>query len=429
MTLLTKVRGWSIKYSVAIRRKITFTCRLNGFSLSDFAIIFIRIHDKMRMARVAGQPSPAKRYTLKVMTLICTENATMKYPLVLCLLTALLFQFNVPARAQTLPTRLPDHPLTLAELNLLLRRSVGRDLTEAVLAVHIEKTGIDFDPTPDVMKRLRANGAHQHLINTIRRQADKLLDAGGKVVRTGPAPVDPFIEETRRAVRDYLEELPDFICNQVVERYYDYEARGAWDKADTLTYELTYNRRRESYKPINAVGRPVTRPIDQSGGAFSTGDFASGLASLFDVETKTIFKPAGKDRLGNHVTLLYDFTVEQPNSKLSVTADGAPTLIVGYSGTIWIDEETKRVLRIDQAVNDLPLSYPVTHSESSVDYDLVRLRGIEVDFLLPIRAEFIIADRRLRRYYRNLLSFKFYRKFETDIKIIEETPPEKPNGR
>jgi hypothetical protein len=84
------------------------------------------------------------------------------------------------------------------------------------------------------------------------------------------------------------------------------------------------------------------------------------------------------------------------------------------------------VLRIDQAVNDLPLSYPVTHSESSVDYDLVRLRGIEVDFLLPTRAEFIIADRRQRRYFRNLLSFKFYRKFETDIKITDEVPPEKP---
>ncbi|MFM8395301.1 MAG: hypothetical protein ACKOB4_15410 [Acidobacteriota bacterium] len=348
----------------------------------------------------------------------------MKNLLKFVLLLILLLPVSSPVMAQA--TRLPDHPVTLPELNLLLRRSIGRDLTEAVLAAHIEKIGIDFDPTPDVVKRLRANGAHQHLINTIKRQAEKLLDAAGKVVRTGPQPADPFIEETRRAVRDYLDELPDFICNQIVERYYDFESRGAWDKADTLTYELTYNRKRESYKPINAVGRPVTRPIEQSGGAYSTGDFASGLASLFDVETKTIFKPAGKDRLGNHATLLYDFTVEQANSKLTVAADGAAALIVGYSGTIWIDEETKRVLRIDQAVNDLPLSYPVTNSESSVDYDLVRLRGIEVDFLLPIRAEFVIADRRQRKYFRNLLSFKFYRKFETDIKITDEAPPEKP---
>lgn len=319
-------------------------------------------------------------------------------------------------------TQLPDHPLTLSELNVLLRRSVGRDLSEATLAVHLERVGIDFDPTPEVIKRLRANGAHQHLINTIKRQAEKLLNAGGKVVRTGAPPADPFIEETRRAVRDYLDELPDFICNQVVERYYDFEARGAWDRADTLTYELTYNRKRESYKPINAVGRPVTRSLEQTGGAYSTGDFASGLASLFDAETRTLFKAAGKDRLGNRPTVLYDFTVEQANSKLSVTAEGHPSIIVGYSGTIWVDEESKRVLRIDQAVNDLPAGYPVTNSESSVDYDIIKLRGIDVDFLLPIRAEFIIADRRQRKYFRNLLYFKFYRKFETDIKISDEVP-------
>ncbi|NBO63260.1 MAG: hypothetical protein EBU88_00145 [Acidobacteria bacterium] len=336
----------------------------------------------------------------------------------------IVLQANSVVRGQS--TKLPDHPVSLSEINLLLRRSIGRDLTEAVLAAHLDRVGIDFDPNPEAVKRLRANGAHQHLINTIKRQAQKLLDAGGRITRTGPAPADPFIEETRRAVRDYLDELPDFICNQVVERYYDFESRGAWDKADTLTYELTYNRKRESYKPVNSVGRPVTKPLEQAGGAYSTGDFASGLASLFDADTKTIFKPAGRERLGSRMTVIYDFTVEQANSKLNVSAEGARSLVVGYTGTVWIDEESKRVLRLDQAVDDLPVGYPVTNSESSVDYDNVRLRGIEVDFLLPVRAEFIISDRRQGRYFRNLLYFKFYRKFETDIRIIEETPPEKP---
>jgi hypothetical protein len=52
-----------------------------------------------------------------------------------------------------------------------------------------------------------------------------------------------------------------------------------------------------------------------------------------------------------------------------------------------------------------------------------------VDFLLPTRAEFIIADRRQKRYFRNLIHFKFYRKFETDVKLGDEitpAPPQKP---
>lgn len=342
------------------------------------------------------------------------------------LLCSTVFLCRPPALAQSSPPGPPGppgpptQPVTLQDLNRLLRQSVGRNLTEAELALAIERVGIAFDPTPEAVSRLRANGAHQNLINTIRRIDEKLKNAAGKVAPIGPAAKDPFIEETRRAVRDYLDELPDFICQQVVERYYDFEARGAWDKADTLTYELTYNRKKESYKPINSVGRPVTKPLEQSGGAYSTGDFASGLNALFDETSRTVFKPAGRERLGNRQTVLYDFTVPQESSKLQVSADTAQTIVAGYSGTVWIDEENKRVLRIDQAVDDLPKSYPVTNSESSVDYDVVKLRGLDIDFLLPIRAEFIIADRRARRYFRNILYFKFYRKFETDIKITSD---------
>lgn len=344
--------------------------------------------------------------------------------------------FAIVTTAQTAvrtQTQLQNQPLSLQELNTLLRRSVGRNMTEADLAVHVQRVGIAFDPTPEVIARLRVNGAHPHLLNSIKRAAEKLSASYGKLTITGTPPPDPFLDETRKNVRDYLEELPDFICNQEVQRYVDVDGSGAWEKYDTLTYELTYNRKRETYKPINAIGRPVTKSLEQSGGAYSTGDFASALASLFDPETKTIFKPAGKDKLGNHPTLIYDFQVLKENSKLTVKAEGAQQIVAGYSGSIWVDEATKLVLRIEQAVDDLPSGYPVTNSDSIIDYDIVKLRGLDVEFLLPIRAEFIIGDRRQRQQSRNLLYFKFYRKFETDIKFVDdpqapEPPPTKPPG-
>ncbi len=346
------------------------------------------------------------------------------------LILTILFALALPALAQS-QAPAANEPLTLQAINLLLRREVGRSMTEADLAIRVRRLGIAFDPTPDVVSRLRANGAHPYLINMIKRAGEKLSAnavLGNTVTASGPQQADPFLEETRKVVREYVDELPDFICQQVVERYFDIEGTGAWDRADTLTYELTYNRKRESYKPLNSVGRPVTKSLEQAGGAYSTGDFASGLASLFDPETKAVFKAAGKERLGNRATMLYDFRVPLESSKLSVKAEGAPMIFAGYSGTIWVDAETKHVLRIDQSVDDLPASFPVTNSESSVDYDRIRLRGIDVDFLLPIRAEFIIADRRAKQSFRNLIYFKFYRKFETDIKIGEDTttPPEKP---
>ena len=331
--------------------------------------------------------------------------------------------------AQRATTVAANEPYTLQSLNIALRQKVGRDLTEENLAILVERAGIAFDPKPEAFARLRANGAHQHLINTIKRAGERLSATANSTIIVHKETADAFLDETRRNVRDYLDELPDFICQQDVERYFDREASGAWERADKLTYELTYSRRNgESYKPINSLGRPVTKELESSGGSYSTGDFASMLAALFAPDTKAVFKPAGKERLGARPTVLYDFSVPQSSAKLSVHAEGHPAIIVGYSGTVWIDEEKKQVLRLDHAVDDLPAAYPVTNSESSVDYDWVKLRGIDVDFLLPIRAEFIISNRRERQYSRNLLSFKFYRKFETDIKITDgdAPPPTKP---
>ena len=334
-----------------------------------------------------------------------------------------------PTRAQRMgdSVQIKNEPLTLSDLNILLRRSVGRDMTEGDLAFRIERLGIAFDATPEVISRLRTNGAHPHLLNAIKRANEKLsANAGATITSTKP---DPLIEEVRRNVRDYIEELPDFICQQEITRYYDL-GTGAWERTDMLAYELTYNRKVESYKPINSIGRPVTRELDKSGGAYSTGDFATALAMLFSPETNTTFKPAGKEKLGMKQTLIYDFRVPVATSKLTIASDGVQPIVAGYSGSVWIDVETKQVLRIEQAADDLPAGFPVTQAETTVDYDMVKLRGIDVEWLLPTHAEFVIGDRRRKQFSRNMIYFKFYRKFETDIKVVDEptptTPPVKP---
>ncbi|MGH9850203.1 MAG: hypothetical protein ACREBD_10125 [Blastocatellia bacterium] len=310
----------------------------------------------------------------------------------------------------------------------MLCECVGRVRPEADAAAYVERFGIAFDPTFDVVTNLRANGARQHLINAIKRVAERsLAPSKDKLVAVGAQTPDPFIEEAREVARKYLDDLPDFICQQVIERYYNLGGYGTWNRFDTLTYELAYNGGRESYNPIKVADGPATRPIEQAGGAYSTGDFASGIAALFDPETKAGFKLAGRERLDNRQTLVYDFRVPPESSKWEVKAEGGPAMIAGYSGAVWIDEETRQVLRMDQAADNLPKGFPVTSSESYVNYGIVKVRGLDADFLLPVRAEFIIADRCQYHYFRNLIHFNSYRKFETDIKILLDhpTPPPK----
>lgn len=323
----------------------------------------------------------------------------------------------------------PNQPLTLPELNKMLRERIGHVRPEADAAAYVERFGIAFDPTFEVVANLRANGARQYLINAIKRAAERSSASSVDKVGAGGAQTpDPFIEEARKVARKYLDDLPDFICRQVIERYYNLGSFGTWNRFDTLAYELAYNGGRESYSPIKVADARATRPIEQAGGAYSTGDFATGIAAIFDPETKTVFKFAGRESLDNRQTLVYDFRVPQESSKWEVKAEGGPAMIAGYSGAVWIDEETKQVLRMDQAADNLPKGFPVTSAESYVSYGIVKVRGLDADFPLPVRAEFIIADRCQYHYFRNLIHFNSYRKFETDIKILLDhptTPPKK----
>lgn len=345
-----------------------------------------------------------------------------KYSLA-CLVVLFVLAATFSGRAQQRATSVVSgDSLTLADVNKLLRYSVGRDMTEGDLAARIEHLGIAFDPTPEVINRLRTAGAHPFLLNTIKRAGERFTVAAGTAATTSVTRPDPLIEEVKAKVHDYIDDLPDFICQEEITRYFD-RGTGAWEKMDTLAYELTYNHKRESYKPINVVGRPATKPLEQSGGAYSTGDFGTALALLFEPETKASFKPAGTEKLGARQTVIYDFRVPRATSKFQIKSEGVPPIISGYSGSVWIDTKTKDVLRIEQAADDLPRDYPVTQAESTTDYDMVKLRGLDVEFLLPISSEFIIGDRREHGFSRNLIHFKFYRKFETDVKIVDEPTP------
>jgi len=337
----------------------------------------------------------------------------------------LLLLASFPSVAQPEAT---NQPLTLQDLNLLLRRSVGRNMTEGDLAARIQRFGVAFEPTPEIIGRLRFNGAHPHLLNVIKRAGEKFAPASNVIVAIK---ADPFIEEVRKTVKDYVDGLPDFICNQEVQRFIDTDGSGAWQRMDEMAFELTYNRKKESYKLIRVNGIASPQRSIGAGGASSAGEFASALDSLFDPKTEAIFIPAGKEKLGTHQTLIYDYHVSQPKSKLDVKIGDDAPFIAAYSGSVWIDAETKQVLRIEQAIEDPPAQYRTFSGDKIIDYELVKLRGTDVEVLLPIKAEITMLNRAQRSYSRNVIYFKFYRKFETDIKFVtgddpEEKKPEKP---
>ncbi len=83
----------------------------------------------------------------------------------------------------------------------------------------------------------------------------------------------------------------------------------------------------------------------------------------------------------NRSAFRYDYSVEQPNSHWKVESRGQ-TYSPAYTGSIWIDKETARVLRIELAASGMPRGFPLDTVESAVDYDYV-LIGEGASFCSP----------------------------------------------
>jgi hypothetical protein len=60
---------------------------------------------------------------------------------------------------------------------------------------------------------------------------------------------------------------------------------------------------------------------------------------------------------------------------------------------------------------------------------MVKLRGTDIEVLLPVKAEVMMLNRAQRSYSRNVIYFKFYRKFETDIKFVTSDEEEKKDDK
>ena len=93
-------------------------------------------------------------------------------------------------------------------------------------------------------------------------------------------------------------------------------------------------------------------------------------------------------------TKLYDFRVARENSHWMVHA-GSQKFEPGYSGSVWIDPQTGRVLRIEMQARDFPESFPIDHVESATDYQFIRL-GDAKQYLLPVHAETLSCQRPAR---------------------------------
>jgi hypothetical protein len=241
-----------------------------------------------------------------------------------------------------------------------------------------------------------------------------------------PQSGDPVIDKAREAAFTFSKTLPNFVVKQVTMRYETYAARAgetSWHALDTVTADVVSEGGKESYKNILINGKPPKEAIEKSAGAWSTGEFSSVQLDVLSPATRADFHNKRSTTIANRAAYSYDFSVARANSHWNIQSN-SDSYLPDYTGVIWIDKDTSRVLRIELAARNMPKTFRLDTVESAIDYDYVPIG--DGKFLLPVHSEALDCERGTNSCSRNAIDFRNYKKFTADTSIsFDDAAPAK----
>jgi hypothetical protein len=223
-----------------------------------------------------------------------------------------------------------------------------------------------------------------------------------------------ILVDARAAAKAYSADLPNFLADQATTRYFSSGWPARWQEIDVVTATVAYANGKEDYRDIQVNGIPTRVPPERSG-TWSTGEFATTLEDVLSPATNAAFKRRGEDRVANRPAVVFDYTVAQPNSHWTLVSPDGRSFQPAYEGAIWIDRDTRRVLRIEQRSSGMPSDFPLRKAESIIEYGFVKID--QGTYLLPAISDNLGCMSGSGSCSRNSIQFQNYRKFTTDSNV------------
>jgi hypothetical protein len=328
--------------------------------------------------------------------------------------------------------------MTVAQLGMFIRSSVELKQPDNKVAEYLRHVKLTDKLDDRTIEDLQSLGAGARTVAALR----ELSDASASLPVAPPPPPKPvyvpppppdsieqekIIDQARDYALNYTKQLPNFICVQVTRRDIDPTGTGNnWYHSDTITARLSYNGF-ENYEVILHNNQPVTNAnMRQFGGTSSEGEFGSMMDEIFEPETHAQFSWDHWGKLRGRKTYVFAYDVQQEYSKYHVEADDDKlTIVPAYRGLVYIDEDTKMVVKVVMTPYDMPSTFPIREISSSLDYDLETIG--DQQYMLPLKS--VLTSKRTRQMTRNDIEFRLYRKFGTDSSIKFETPDALPDDQ
>jgi hypothetical protein len=256
----------------------------------------------------------------------------------------------------------------------------------------------------------------------LQRRSDAAGAAPDAAPDAAPAPesVDPkhytdaqIITDARVAAGTFSASLPNYVVQQVTSRYFATGFPTHWQEIDVVTAELAYVDGKEDYRNLQINGYPVNNP--ERSGSWSTGEFGTTLEDVMSLATNAAFKRRGEEKMMGRTAVVFDYTVAQSNSHWTMVSPDGRQYKPAYEGAVWIDRESRRVLRIEQQSTAFPRDFTVSRAECKLQYAWVKIE--QKSYLLPSSSENVGCMSGSGACTRNALEFKNYRKFTTESNI------------
>lgn len=333
-----------------------------------------------------------------------------------------------------------EKPLTQTEYVKLLNDLQKNPSIKPEVIETVRKRGIDFPVTDGLVGLTKTKSSSDaELIRTLR-------EAGRR--KENPTAFQPpsakesteVLSKSREATLTAVEEMPDFVVKQIVQRGVSYAGTSNFQNLDRLVVAVSYRspdvsgtNGAEEYRVLSINGILQETPKAKNnyfdvGGTSSTGEFVTVLSTIFKPENAAKFEPIDTDVIRQRRAIVYDFAVSVDKKPESISIGGGDSTVAGMQGKIWIDRENFRVLRVESNATDIPVDFKVRAAKRTIDYDWVTINNEK--FLLPLLSDVRLTSRDGRNLYetRNVIRFKEYQKFGSEVKILDDDnePPKKP---
>lgn len=305
-------------------------------------------------------------------------------------------------------------------IEILRTRGIGFALTDGLRSLTITKSrnNMELRRALEQAERKRANPETAQL--------------------PGPRESREILQKAREAALAAVEEMPDFIVKQQIQRSAAFAGTNNFRNLDRLVVAVSYRSDgKEEYKILSINGVIQTNPqvkssYEEVGGTSSTGEFVTVLAKIFKPESETKFEVADTDLIRGRKTIVFNYSIAREKAQQTLISAGTftDTAITGMKGKVWIDRENFRVLKIESEATEIPEGFPIRSARRMIDYDWVTIN--DNNYLLPSLSDVRLTFRENREIFesRNLIRFKDYQKFGSEVRILdddEEIIDDKPN--